>query len=127
MSVLVEPLLIAWLTQDLNPQVEVTTETPPYLEERVPLLQVARIYGHDDGFRLDRPAVDVTAFAADRLAAARLAGRARDSVLRLWRHGAFAGAVVTDVAISTAPRWLPYDNTAVRRYAATYQITTHPA
>lgn len=125
MSVLIEPLLIAWLTQDLT--VEVTTETPPNLEARVPLIQVARIYGHDDGYRLDHPAVDVTAFATDRLTAARLAGRARESLLRLWRHGAFQEAVVTDVTISTAPRWLPYDNLAVRRYVATYHLTTHPA
>ncbi|MGW9637436.1 hypothetical protein [Nocardiopsis alba] len=125
MSVLIEPLLIAWLSQDLS--VTVTTETPPSLEARVPLVQVARISGSDDGYRLDHPIVDVTAWASDRLAAARLAGQVRDSMIRLWRHGEYQGAVVTDVEIRPAARWVPYDNTAVRRYAATYHLTTHPA
>lgn len=127
MSVLVEPLLIAWLSQDLSPSVPVTTETPPDLEQAVPLVQVARITGDDDAFRLDYPTVDVTAWAADRLAAARLADQVRDSIIRLWRHGAFQDAVVTSVDIRPAPRWLPYDNTQVRRYQATYHLVTHPA
>lgn len=123
-----EPLLIAWLSQDLSPSVPVTTETPPELEQAVPLVQVARIFGDDDAFRLDYPGVDVTAWASDRLAAARLADRVRDSIIRLWRHqGAFNGAVVTSVEIRPGPRWLPYDNTQVRRYQATYHLVTHPA
>lgn len=127
MSVLVEPLLIAWLSQDLTPSVPVTTETPPELEKQVPLVQVSRIAGPDDGFRLDSPLVDFTSFEEDRLAAARLAQAVQESLIRLWRHGAFRGAVVTDVSITIAPRWLPYDNTAVRRYASTCALTVHPA
>lgn len=125
MTVLVEPLLIAWFGHDLK--VDATTETPPHLEEKIPLVQVVRISGADDGFRLDRPLVDVDVFAATRLAAAQLADQARASLRRLRWHGVFGGAVVTDVATVTGPRWLPYDNTAVRRYGATYRLAVHPA
>lgn len=127
MSVLVEPLLVAWLTQDIPGLAGVAPETPPSLETKLPFVQVSRLTGPDDGFRLDYPSVDVTAWAPTRLAAAQLAEQVRESILRLWRHGVYRGAVVTDVEIRPGPRWLPYDNTAVRRYQATYHLTTHPA
>jgi hypothetical protein len=122
---LIEPLLIAWLRADLG--LDARTETPAQLETRIPLVQLARISGGDDTFRLDYPVVDVDAFAADRLSAATLAENVRASLMRLQWHGVFQQAVVTDVVARIRPRWLPYDNAAVRRYGATYAFAVHDA
>lgn len=122
---LVEPLLIAWLDHDLA--LDTRTETPDDLQDRLPMARVMRIGGGDDTFRLDHPAVDIDVFHTTRLSAARLADQVRESLYRLQRHGAFGAAVVTEVATRAGPRWLPYDNTSLRRYGATYRLAVHDA
>ena len=68
----IEAVLIAWL-EDTIEDVRASTETPPDLDDQLPWLQVRRISGPYDGYRIDRPTVDVDTFAATGPAAAALA------------------------------------------------------
>lgn len=117
-----ERLLHDWLVADLG--VRVCSELPADLAEVVPLIQAVRIGGpHDDNdpFLLI-PTVSVDCFADDRLAAITLADQV-DRAMRKTLPGAQVhGASVGLVRTLTGPSWRPWDDTAVRRYGATYQV-----
>lgn len=124
-----ETLLVGWLTAWLeaaDAPGTVSTETPAGFETRLPWIQVVRIGGGYDGFRLDRPEVDVDAYAADGVAAADLALRIQRALHEELARTATGGAVVTAVDTITGPHQVPHDNPALRRYVATYQLTVHP-
>lgn len=104
--------------------VRVCTELPADLQDVLPVVQVVRIGGpHDDNdpFLLI-PTVSVDCFADDRLAAITLADQV-DRAMRKTLPGAQVhGASVGLVRTLTGPSWRPWDDTAVRRYGATYQV-----
>lgn len=122
----VEAVLIAWLEANVE-DVRASTETPPDLDERLPWLQVARIGGPYDGFRRDRPTVDITTFALTGPAAADLALQVQHLLhAQLW-GAVTGGAVFSRVQTDVGPHWVPYDNPNMRRYEATYGFVVHPA
>lgn len=124
-----ETLLVGWLTTWLEAagtSGTVSTETPAGFETQLPWIQVVRIGGGYDGFRLDRPELDVDAYAADGVAAAALALKIQRALHHDLARTSTGGAVVTRVDTITGPRWVPHDNPALRRYVATYQLTVHP-
>lgn len=82
--------------------------------------------GSDDGFRLARFLVDVDVFGESRAAAITL-GRSVHS----WLTGELPGssgetAVFGRVAALTLPGPRDYENVALRRAGATYEIFCHP-
>lgn len=126
-SVDVEVLLIAWLVARLDESVTVRAELDNNLLDELPTVQVARVPGGgDDGFRLDRALVDVDVYAADRMSATALAAEVRGLLLGSLRGSTTDTAVVGRVGTITPPALRPYENTALRRVGATYEIYFHP-
>ena len=121
-----ESVVRDWLaTQFTSPTYRVVTELSTKLADDLPLIQVVRFGGSDADLTLDSANVDIDTFAATRDAARSLAEQVRSAV-RLHLPGyANAGAAVQSVTTISAPRWLPYDNTSLRRFTAAYRITIH--
>lgn len=104
----------------------VTTELDNDLLQNLPVVQVQRVGGDDDGFRLDRPLVDVDVYAASRLEAAALSEQIRTYILRVLRGSVTAGAAIGRTGTVSAPTPRPYEDTGLRRSGATYEIYLHP-
>ncbi len=122
----VETLLTSWLEANIE-DITASTKTPADLDDRLPWVLVRRTGGPYDGFRIDRPSVDVAVFAPDEDSASALAlqiQRRFHEVLARRRHG---DAVVSHVKTDSGPHWTPYDNPAIQRYEAPYTLTVHPA
>lgn len=116
------------------PDIRVLTETPHDLARELPVIRVRRIGGQDTVLTLDVANIDVDAYAIGEAAATALAEQVRTS-LRLNAEGqTIAGveetqltpaeppALIAQVDTISAPKWVPYDNTALRRISATYRI-----
>lgn len=99
-------------------------ETPPDLEDRLPVIRVERLGGPDGRFGAHpRVAVDVFAATADE--ARTLAGAVRDELLFL--RGTHGTAVIRGVRCDSGPSRLPWANPAVHRRGATYTVSLRDA
>lgn len=105
--------------------VRLCTELPADLADVMPLVQIQRVGGDDDGARLDRALVDADSFAGTRQAAADLSRAVHDALVLQLRGSMTAGAVFGRVSTVSAPAWRPYENTAGRRIGATYELFFH--
>lgn len=123
-SVDVEAELVAWLTGGLD--VRVLTDLPANLADVLPVVQIQRAGGNDDGVRLDRAFVDVDVYAATRQAASQLMTQTRSLLLTQLRGAVTDAAVFTSARTITAPSWRPYENPNLRRFGATFEIFCHP-
>lgn len=105
--------------------VHTATETPADLTT-LPVVVVRRLpAGGAAVITLDVAIVDVDVYAADR-AAARLLSEQIRSDFTLHLAGYIAnGGVISNVESASAPAWVPYDNTSLRKYSATYRVTVH--
>jgi hypothetical protein len=119
----IEQLVIGYLNDILDERV--LTDLPSTLDQILPVVRVTRVSGDDDGFKLDRPIVDVDVFAKDRGGAFALARRVQALLLFELPTATRPGGVVTAVRTIVGPRWLPDPNTALRRVGATYQLFAH--
>ena len=119
----IEQLLAAYLNDVLDERV--LTDLPSNLDQILPVVRVTKVSGSDDGFKLDRPVVDLDVFAKDRAAAFSLARRVQALLLFELPTVTCPGGVVTAVTTIVGPRWLPDPNTALRRVGATYQVFAH--
>lgn len=119
----IEVVIIGWLRErGLDARAELDNQ----LLDELPVVQVTRSSGDDDGLRLDRALVDVDAYAANRAAAFALSGMARGLLLNELRGSVTDLAVIGMVRTISAPSWRPYENTGLRRNGATYEIFFHP-
>jgi hypothetical protein len=125
-SVDIELELIGWLQARLGDGVVVRDELDNNLLNELPTVQVEVIGGDDDGFRLDRALVDINVYAATRAAAIALAATVHALLLVQLRGASTAAAVFSSARALTRPAARPYENTALRRVGATYQIHSHP-
>lgn len=123
-SVDVEAELVAWLADQLAARV--LTDLPADLGSVLPVVQIERVGGDDDGIRLDRAFVDVDAYASTRQAASELLSQARSVLLAHLRGVVTEKAVFTAARTISAPARRPYENPSVRRFGATYEIFCHP-
>lgn len=124
-SVDIELELIGWLQARLGEGVVVRDELDNNLLAELPTVQVEVVGGDDDGFRLDRALVDVNVYAATRAEAIALATTVH-TLLQELRGSTTAAAVFGSVRALTRPVARPYENVALRRVGATYQIHSHP-
>ncbi|WPO70199.1 hypothetical protein [Streptomyces sp. KN37] len=108
------------------PDAVVRDELDNRLLEELPTIQIEMAGGDDDGFRLDRYVVDVNVYAASRGAALALAGEVHLWILHEVRGSTSETAVIGRSATISRPAVRPYENTALRRVGATYQIFCHP-
>jgi hypothetical protein len=120
----IEVELIAWLKAQLN--VRHLTDLPADLAGVLPVNQVTRVGGDDDGLRLDRALVDIDSYAADRAGASLLARQTRDKLVVGLRGVQTTHAVFGRVSTIAAPAWRPYENPGLRRVGATYEVYFHP-
>lgn len=119
-----ETFVRTWLAAQFPAPIRVVTELPADLGA-VQTIQVTRFGGSDDFLTLDAANIDVDTFAATRDASRTLAEQVR-TALRLHLPGyATGGAGVQSVSTISAPRSVPYDNTNLRRFVASYRITIH--
>lgn len=125
-SVDIEVLLIGWLNEHLDDDIVVRDELDNNLLDELPTVQVQRVAGDDDGFRLDRALADVDVYAATRGAAAQLSAVIRGLLLTQLRGSVTDTAVIGMVRTVAAPGWRPYEDLGLRRYGATYEIFFHP-
>lgn len=109
------------------PDAVVRDELDNNLLEELPTIQVEQIpAGGDDGMKLARMLVDINVYAATRTAAIALAGLVHDWVTRELRGSTSSTAVIARTGAITLPAARPYENTALRRVGATYEIFCHP-
>lgn len=120
----VEVELIAWLKAALT--VRHLTDLPANLLAELPVNQVQRIGGDDDGIRLDRAIVSIDSYADTREAASALARATRHELVVNLRGVQTPAAVFGRVSTVSAPAWRLYENPALRRMGATYEIYFHP-
>lgn len=123
-SVDVEAGLVAWLTEHLDERI--LTDLPADLVSVLPVVQIQRVGGNDDGIRLDRAFIDVDVYAAGRQAASQLMSRTRSLLLTGLRGAVTDAAVFTSARTVSAPSWRPYENPGLRRFGATFEIFCHP-
>lgn len=114
----VERLLVGFLPGQLG-GVRVLTELPANLADVLPVVSVLRLGGTDASVALDIAVIDVDVYAGSRGAASSLA----EQVRRALRFALPRTAGVRRVQTISAPAWRPYDNTALRRFGATYELT----
>lgn len=124
-SVDAEVELIAWLQARVPDGTVVRDELDNDLLGELPTVTVQRVAGDDDGYRLDRALVDVDVYAPTRGAAADLSALIRAMLLTALRGSVTDTAVFGMVRTVSAPSWRPYENTALRRSGATYEIFFH--
>lgn len=122
----IELELIGWLQAHLGPDVVVRDETDNNLAHELPTVQVEAAGGNDDGFRLERPLVDINVYAATRGGALALAGQIRSLILTQLRGSATPTAVFGRTGTVSLPSVRPYESTELRRVGATYEIFCHP-
>ena len=121
-----ETLVRGWLaTQFPTPTYRVVTELPANLADVVPVIQVTRFGGADRFTVLDDANIDVDTFGATRDGARNLGGLVRSALILHLPGVQTGGGIVTAVSTISAPRWVPYDNTNLRRFVASYRITIH--
>jgi len=102
------------------------TELPATLDKILPVGQIQRVGGVDDGFRLDRALVDVDVYAATRRDASALARQIQYELVVELRGRQTANAVFGRISTVSAPSWRPYENALLRRCGATYAMHFHP-
>jgi hypothetical protein len=108
------------------PDVVVRDELDNNLTNELPTMQIQVVGGSDDGIRLDRAIVDIDVYHSTRAAAIALAAEVRGWVLSELRSSASATAVIGRTGTISRPAVRPYENTALRRVGATYEIYCHP-
>jgi hypothetical protein len=102
----------------------VLTDLPSDLTGKT--VQVTRIGGAGDGFRIDQARLDIDCYAPTRAEAAALAGQVR-SLLSTMRNQTHSGAVVVAVVEEIGPSWRPDFNPNVRRFGLTVLLVLRPA
>jgi hypothetical protein len=109
------------------PDAVVRDELDNNLANELPTIQIEQIpAGDDDGLRLGRMLVDINVYAANRAAAIALARDVHDWVTSELRGSTSSTAVIGRTGGLTLPASRPYENTALRRVGATYEIFCHP-
>ena len=119
----VERLLVGWLGGACT--CRVVTDLPADLDKQIPLLRIQRTGGGDLRPGLDTVALEVDAFGPNRGSAVALAEKARHALRFRLPGTQLDGAVFTRVDTVEAPSFRPYDNTALRRFGASYRLVVH--
>jgi len=126
-------LVKTWLATNLA-VTEVQWETNPNLPAArpnlaysLPLVHLARVAAPGSTWlTLNKPKLDIVAYAATHTAAADLAGDIHTAMLfDLPGHTTTGGAFVRAVACDVDPVSIPYDNRAISRVGATYRLVIH--
>lgn len=126
----IEQLLADWLKAQLADVAiviagDIPDDVPSNLAYAVPIIIVSRFGGPDRVLTLDNPRVDIDAFAASRTSAKALGERIRRAIRVVLPRQILGGAVVTRTATFSPPTIVAWDNGAVRRASAAYELGIH--
>lgn len=123
----IEAMLVPWATSTLA--VRAVTEIPADLAAVAPLLRFLRVGGVADPSNpnFDAPRVVVDSFAVGFGPAGDLAARVEHAMRVLLPGvtlpaGGAGTATVTRVDTVSGPSWVPYADTALRHFVATYGL-----
>ena len=118
----VDPLLIGWAADHFG--VRFALDTPSDLAAALPLVQLQTIGGpSEDTFAgFIAATVSVDTFGTDYSAASDLAWRVDDGFRRALPGTTVGTVTFGKVRTLTIPGRRPWDDVAVRRYGATYQV-----
>lgn len=121
----VDPLLIGWCASHFG--IRFALDTPADLANAAPLVQLQTIGGpsNDDFSGLVAATVSVDSFATDYAASSALAWQIDDGLHRALPGVTVDGVTFSRVRTLTIPGRRPWDDIAVRRYGATYQMTLY--
>lgn len=109
------------------PDAVVRDELDNGLLDELPTIQINQVPGGgDDGIRLGRMLVDIDVYAATRADAIALAKDVHEWVTGEIRGSHSSTVVFGRTGALTLPAIRPYENTALRRVGATYEIFCHP-
>ncbi|WP_055693369.1 hypothetical protein [Streptomyces prasinopilosus] len=109
------------------PQAVVRDELDNRLLEELPTIQINQIpAGDDDGMRLARMLVDIDTYHRTRADAIALANEVHAWVTRELRGSSSPSMVIGRTGAITLPTIRPYENLALRRAGATYELFCHP-
>lgn len=117
----VESLLVPWYTSQLT-GTRVVTETPSDLQAQVPLVRLVAMSDIADPVvtRWREIRWILQFYAVGSPAAAALAEQGVAVTMNGLRGQTLAGAGVTFVAQDSGPSWVPYADTQVRQYVASF-------
>lgn len=89
-----------------------------------PVVQLVRVGGptDDNNPRFDRPTLAVDAFGYDRASAKATAWAVHGALRTVLPGLTLDGLTVCKVQTITAPHWIAYDDTNLRRFNASYQL-----
>jgi hypothetical protein len=123
----IEILIVAYLKAKTARRVVTDLPAGDDLTSKLPLYRVTRVSGEDQDYKLDRPIIDLDAFAADRATASLMSRQALDLLRNHlpYEDSVQPTGVVTSVDTVVGPRWLPDSNTNLRRFQASYEIILH--
>lgn len=121
-----ESLARTWLDSAF-PDAKVSTETDTTLADNLPWIRVTRGGGADQQYVIDFPLIDVDVFHSSRIDARALAEQVRSSLILTLPGRAVGAGNVRFAKTILAPTWAPWDNTSLRRFTATYELTVTPA
>jgi hypothetical protein len=109
------------------PDAVVRDETDNNLLNELPTIQIQQIPGgDDDGLKLGRALVDIDVYHETRAEAITLAREVHAWVTEELRGSRSDSAVIGLTRALTLPAPRPYENTALRRVGAPYEIFCHP-
>lgn len=109
------------------PDAVVRDELDNNLLAELPTIQFEQIPGGgDDGLKLSRPIVEASVYAATRADAIALAKDVHDWLTSELRGTASESVVIGRTGCLSLPAPRPYENTALRKVGATYEIFCHP-
>lgn len=100
----------------------VSVETPQDLLSVLPFALVTRVGGPTD-YITDMGTIDVDVFNTTRTTALDTMTLVHNRMLAL-RGTAVSGCVIDDVDVLMGPRWIDYGDEHVKRYIATYTISS---
>lgn len=110
------------------PAAVVRDELDNTLLEELPTIQITQIpAGDDDGIKLARMLVDIDTYHRTRAEAFTLAREVHRWVTSELRGSSTESLVISRTGAVTLPAIRPYENKALRRVGATYEIFCHPA
>jgi hypothetical protein len=115
-----EMQLAMWIKAHAPGVVAVGSSTPLDLESRLIFVRVSRLGGGAD-LLTDYPQFDVDVFGPSRDAAFNVAGWIQENLVPRTRLTP-GGAIIDSVRTNTSPRLLPWDNTKIKRFSATYAL-----
>lgn len=120
-----EAVVRDWLAGQF-PAAYCCTETPADMASVLPVIRVLSLGGPDMPLTMDKPSLSISCYAQGRIAASSLAKQVFQAMrFELPGYVFGMGASVNRVRTISGPAKRPYDNTDLRCFGMTLQVTFH--